>query len=89
MKIELLLKLQFSVLTDLNKMHHPTSIIDPKASLDEGVEVGPYSVIGPEVKIGSGTIIESHVILRGPTKLGKNNHVFQFSTVGDKLYYIC
>ena len=64
-------------------MHHPTSIIDPKASLDEGVEVGPYSVIGPEVKIGSGTIIESHVILRGPTKLGKNNHVFQFSTVGD------
>ena len=64
-------------------MHHPTALIDPKANLDEGVDVGPYSVIGPQVSIGSGSVIESHVIVRGPTKLGKNNHVFQFSTVGD------
>ena len=64
-------------------MHHPTALIDPKAKLDEGVYVGPYSVIGPQVSIGSGSVIESHVIVRGPTKLGKNNHVFQFSTVGD------
>ena len=64
-------------------MHHPTALIDPKAKLDEGVDVGPYSVIGPQVSIGSGSVIESHVIVRGPTKLGKNNHVFQFSTVGD------
>ena len=64
-------------------MHHPTALIAPKAKLDEGVDVGPYSVIGPQVSIGSGSVIESHVIVRGPTKLGKNNHVFQFSTVGD------
>ena len=64
-------------------MHHPTALIDPKAKLDEGVDVGPYSVVGPQVSIGSGSVIESHVIVRGPTKLGKNNHVFQFSTVGD------
>ena len=64
-------------------MHHPTALIDPTAKLDEGVDVGPYSVIGPQVSIGSGSVIESHVIVRGPTKLGKNNHVFQFSTVGD------
>ncbi len=68
---------------DQDKMQHPTSIIDPKAKIAEGVIVGPYSIIGPQVSIGSGTIIESHVILRGPTKLGKNNHIFQFSTVGD------
>ena len=44
-------------------MHHPTAIIDPKAKLDKDVEVGPYCVIGPNVKVGSGTILESHVIL--------------------------
>jgi len=64
-------------------MHHPTAIIDPKAKLDEKVTVGPYCVIGPDVKIGSGTVLESHVILKGNTSLGKKNHLFQFSTVGD------
>ena len=64
-------------------MHHPTAIIDPKAKLDKNVEVGPYCVIGSGVKIGSGTILESHVILKGNTKIGKKNHIFQFSTIGD------
>ena len=64
-------------------MHHPTAIIDPKAKVDEAVEIGPYCVIGKGVKISSGTILESHVILKGNTRLGKNNHLFQFSTVGD------
>ena len=64
-------------------MIHPTSIIDPKAKLEESVEVGPYCVIGAGVKIGSGTVLESHIILKGNTRLGKNNHLFQFSTVGD------
>ncbi|MFL2698084.1 MAG: acyl-ACP--UDP-N-acetylglucosamine O-acyltransferase [Gammaproteobacteria bacterium] len=64
-------------------MHHKTSIIDPKAKLDDGVIVGPYSVIGEGVKIGKGTIIESHAIISGPTKIGEDNHIFQFSTVGD------
>ncbi len=64
-------------------MHHPTAIIDPKAKLDKDVEVGPYCVIGPNVKVGSGTVLESHVILKGNTRIGKKNHIFQFSTVGD------
>ena len=64
-------------------MHHPTAIIDPKAKLDDDVSVGPFCVIGSGVKIGSGTILESHVILKGNTKLGKKNHLYQFSTVGD------
>ena len=64
-------------------MHHTTAIIDSKAKVDEEVEIGPYCVIGKGVKISSGTILESHVILKGNTRLGKNNHLFQFSTVGD------
>ncbi len=61
-------------------MHHPTAIIDPKAKLDKDVEVGPYCVIGPNVKVGSGTILESHVILKGNTKIGKKNHIFTYKT---------
>ena len=64
-------------------MHHPTAIIDPKAKVDEGVDVGPYSIIGADVEIGSGTVIESHVILKGPTTMGKNNRILQFSSIGD------
>ena len=60
-------------------MHHQTAIIHPKAKLDEGVEVGPYCVIDEGVRIGSGTLLESHVILKGNTRLGKNNHLFQFN----------
>jgi UDP-N-acetylglucosamine acyltransferase len=64
-------------------MHHPTAIIDPKAKIDEGVQIGPYSIIGADVEIGSGTVIESHVIVKGPTKMGKNNRILQFSSIGD------
>ena len=64
-------------------MIHPTAIIDPQASITEGVTVGPYSVIGPEVSIGADTVIEPHVIIRGPTRIGERNHIYQFSTVGE------
>jgi UDP-N-acetylglucosamine acyltransferase len=64
-------------------VHHPSAIISPKAILDEKVEVGPFSVIGEGVEIGSGTRVESHVIINGPTEIGKNNHIFQFSSIGD------
>ena len=64
-------------------MIHPSSIIDPTAIIDDSVEIGPFCLIGPNVEIGEGTKIESHVILKGPTKIGKRNHIFQFSTLGD------
>ncbi|MGQ9426079.1 acyl-ACP--UDP-N-acetylglucosamine O-acyltransferase [Gilvimarinus sp. F26214L] len=64
-------------------MIHPTAIIDPSAKLADDVEVGPYSIIGPDVEIGAGSRIESHVVLKGPTRIGRNNHIFQFATVGD------
>ena len=51
-------------------MIHPQAIIDPSAKLAEGVEVGPWSYIGPDVEIGANTRIESHVVVKGPTKIG-------------------
>lgn len=65
-------------------MIHKTAEIDPRAELAEGVEVGPWTIIGPDVSIGPGTVVGPHVVIRGPTKIGANNHIFQFSSVGEE-----
>jgi len=66
------------------------AIIDAGASLSENVKVGPFSVIGPDVEIGAGTVIDSHVVIQGPTSIGRNNHFHSFASVGgppqDKKY---
>lgn len=59
------------------------AIIDPAAELAENVEVGPWSIIGPDVKIGRGSVIASHVVVKGPTVIGENNKIYQFSSVGE------
>ena len=64
-------------------MIHSSSIIDPSAKIADDVEIGPFCLVGTDVEIGSGTRIESHVILKGPMKIGERNHIFQFSTLGD------
>ena len=44
-------------------MIHKLSVIDPSAKIDNGVSIGPYSVIGPEVEIGKDSVIHSHVVI--------------------------
>jgi len=61
---------------------HGTAIIDPKAELEEGVTIGPYSIIGPSVKIGNGTVIGSHVLVEKNTVVGKNCRIFQGAVLG-------
>ena len=61
---------------------HPTAIIDPGAELDSSVIVGPYAVIGPHVRIGAGTTIGPHAVIEGRTAIGRDNHIFQFASVG-------
>ncbi len=63
---------------------HPTAIIEPGACIGEHVEVGPWTYIGSDVEVGAGTRINSHVVLKGPTVIGKNNRIFQFSSVGEE-----
>ena len=65
-------------------MIHSTAIIDPLAQIGSGVSIGPYSIVGPDVEIGDGCNIASHVVIKGPTKLGKNNKIFQFSSIGEE-----
>ena len=69
---------------------HPTAVVDPKASLDTAVEIGAYSIIGPDVVIGAGTRVGPHVVIDGQTTIGRDNTFFQFSSIGaapqDKKY---
>lgn len=62
---------------------HASAIVDASAKLASDVRVGPWTYIGPGVEIGSGTQIDSHVVIKGPTKIGKDNRIYQFSSVGE------
>ena len=64
-------------------MIHPTAIIDESARIADDCEIGPYSIIGPGVEIDTGCRIASHVVINGPTRIGKNNRVFQFASLGE------
>lgn len=71
-------------------MIHGTALVDAKAQLDSSVEIGPYSIVGPHVSIGAGTRVGAHCVIEGRTTIGKDNHVFQFNSIGaipqDKKY---
>ncbi|MFN0003080.1 MAG: acyl-ACP--UDP-N-acetylglucosamine O-acyltransferase [Pseudohongiellaceae bacterium] len=66
-------------------------IIHPTAKIGADVKIGPWTIVGADVEIGDGCEISSHVILKGPMRLGKRNRIFQFSSVGedpsDKKYH--
>ena len=69
---------------------HPSSLVDPQAKLAENVVVGPFCTIGPHVEVGEGTTLQSHIVLTGHTKIGKNNKIYAFAAIGidpqDKKY---
>jgi UDP-N-acetylglucosamine acyltransferase len=75
---------------DMPATIHPTALIDPGAQLGENVSIGAYSVIGAGVEIGDGTSVGPHVVIEGPTRIGRDNRIFQFSSLGaepqDKKY---
>ena len=59
------------------------SIIHNKAKISESVEIGPYSVIGPDVEIKENVIIHSHVNISGNTLIGKGNKIYPFASIGN------
>jgi UDP-N-acetylglucosamine acyltransferase len=61
-----------------------TAIIDPTAKIANNVHIGPYSVIGPDVEIGEGTWIGPHVVIQGPARIGRDNKIYQFSSIGER-----
>ena len=62
---------------------HPTSIVEEGAKIGENVVIGPFCIIGENVEIGKGTVLHSHVVVKGVTKIGEDNQIFQFSSIGE------
>ena len=65
-------------------MHHSTAIIHPKAHIGSDCEIGPYCVIGENVTLGDRCKLHSHVVIDGHTKLGAENEIFPFASIGLK-----
>jgi UDP-N-acetylglucosamine acyltransferase len=61
---------------------HPSAVVDGKAEIAEGAMIGPMCTVGPNVKIGRGTRLISHVVVDGWTTIGEENTVFPFATLG-------
>ena len=62
---------------------HPTALVDPGAEIADGVTIGAYSVIGAGVCIAEGSWIGPHVVINGPTSIGRENKIYQFASIGD------
>lgn len=63
-------------------MIHATAIIAPGAQIASDVSIGPYAVIGEHVRIGSGTSVGPHAVIEGRTEIGRDNRIFQFTSIG-------
>ena len=63
-------------------MIHKTAIVDNQAKISQNVEIGPYCVIGSGVEIERNSVLHSHVNIVGNTKIGKNNQIYPFSSIG-------
>lgn len=61
---------------------HPTAIIEQGAVIGDGVEIGAFSVIGPDVRIGDGAVVHAHAVIDGRTSIGAGCRVFPHATVG-------
>jgi len=58
------------------------AVISPSAKLGKDVRVGPFAVVGDEVELGDGCVLEPHAVVQGPSTLGRNNRVHSFAIVG-------
>ena len=64
-------------------MIDPTAVVHSGAHIEEDVIIGPYSIIQENVEIGAGSWIGPHVVIKGPTRIGQNNKIYQFCSIGD------
>jgi len=60
------------------------AFVHPTAKIAANVTVGPWAYIGENVSIEEGTTIAPHVVIKGPTQIGKNNKIFQFASIGEQ-----
>lgn len=61
---------------------HSTSIVEEGALIGDNVKIGPFCIIGKDVKIGAGTTVQSHTVIEGITEIGENNTIYSFASIG-------
>lgn len=61
---------------------HPTAIVDGQAVLADSVEIGPYCIVGPAVRLGERVRLHSHVVVEGATSIGEGTEIFPFAAIG-------
>jgi UDP-N-acetylglucosamine acyltransferase len=61
---------------------HPTAIVDPSAKVADSCNIGPYCVIGAEVELGENCELASHVVVVGPSRIGRDNRISSFAVIG-------
>ena len=64
-------------------MIHPSALIEPGATLGQGVSVGPFALIGADVTLGDGVVVKSHAVVTGWTAIGAESVIFPHATVGE------
>lgn len=64
-------------------MINSTALIDARAIIGPDVSIGPWSTVGAGVEIGAGSWIGSHVVLKGPTRIGADNKIYHFCSIGE------
>jgi UDP-N-acetylglucosamine acyltransferase len=60
----------------------PRAVVSPSAKLGKCVQVGAFAVVGDEVELGDGCVLEPHAVVKGPSTFGRKNHFYSFSIVG-------
>lgn len=63
---------------------HPTAIVEDGAAIAEDVVIGPYSIIGSQVRLRAGVRLEGHVVVAGITDIGDRCHAFPFASIGHR-----
>ncbi|MGX9417122.1 acyl-ACP--UDP-N-acetylglucosamine O-acyltransferase [Vibrio sp. RC27] len=63
---------------------HPTAVVEDGAVIGANVKIGPFCLVDSKVEIGDGTELLSHVVVKGPTTIGKDNRIFQFASIGEQ-----
>jgi len=62
---------------------HPSAIVEEGAIIGAGAHIGPFCYVGSQVEIGAGTVLKSHVVVNGITKIGRDNQIYQFASIGE------
>jgi len=61
---------------------HETAIVDPGADIANDVSIGPYCIVGADVKLGAGVVLKSHVVVDGLTEIGEGTQIYPFASIG-------